>query len=367
MSVTNISYVSLPDPCINAAFLPPIYEFSNFTVIKGWQWDRTGNETVVENFRGYLNFTVHDTANNYSLLCDWGYREYVRGYTGKAEDWGWLNCVPQTGAVSLPESRTVTLMNLNHTKNLWENKSLQSPIRIAQHWYCDIVNGSYPFVSPFALAGQHLSAADSICLSPREVYQAHVDFFADTACPAVGRKSTPAFCNVTTPLPAIVKPLWVPPGSPYPGTPRLAPHLSAAPTSRGISPPPSRDCTDVSFTYPDWTIHDFTYKEPASPDNPTTASLDMSLTSRATGVRVRCRWGAEYNVTERWAVVVDYIIIPVCAPEDKTSDPLNSNSTFALRHDTVNKMLYIQQDWVCGDVAGTYSCVKHEDLFPTWR
>ena len=60
---------------------------------------------------------------------------------------GWMNCVErETGAAPPIESKITTLLNLDK-EVLFVNKSLQSPVRIAQYWYCDVVNGSYPCVS----------------------------------------------------------------------------------------------------------------------------------------------------------------------------------------------------------------------------
>ena len=76
-----------------------------------------------------------------------------------------MNCVdPLTGAPSPMESRIAALLSLDRDALLL-NKSLQSPVRIAQYWYCDIVNGSYP-----------------------EAYQARADVYLAITCPGVGRR-----------------------------------------------------------------------------------------------------------------------------------------------------------------------------------
>ncbi|KAK3342066.1 hypothetical protein B0T25DRAFT_358152 [Lasiosphaeria hispida] len=321
MSISNISHAPAPNPCTNALFQPPIYSFSNVSVAKTFVGD-------YGNFRGTFDFTVRDAANNYSLHCSWG-RGEARGYAASRDDWGWMNCVdPVTGIVPPSESRVSTLLNLD-SKALLENKSLQSPVRIAQYWYCDVVGGAYP-----------------------EAYQARADILWDIACPGTGKRDTAVSCNITQPV--TTKAQWIPRGVLFPGTPRLEHRPTAPPTTRGIDPPPSRDCTDVSFAYPDWTLNDFAYKQPISWDNPAaTASLNLSLTSRATGSRVRCRWGADVGVTKTWVVVSDYTMIPVCTPE--APDPLHSNGVFLIRFNAAKKVFYLEQNWVCGDTAGTYS------------
>jgi len=75
---------------------------------------------------------------------------------------------------------------------------------------------------------------------------------------------------------------------------------------------------------------------------------------------VRYRWGADVGVTERWEIVSEYIMIPVCALE--APDPLHSNSTFLVRFNTDDEMLYLEHKWVCGDTAGTHSCVPDFNL-----
>jgi len=183
---------------------------------------------------------------------------------------------------------------------------------------------------------------------PRESYHARADVFLDIKCPETGKRGSTVPCSVTQP--AMVKAQWIPRGTLFPGTHHLEPRPTLPPVTGGISPPPSRDCSDVSFTYLYWTIHDFTYQDPRSWDNPAaTASLNISLTSRVTGVCVRCQWGQGVGVAE----YSNNTMIPVCAPE--VPDPLHSDSTFLLRFNTVAKTVSIEQRWVCGGTAGTYS------------
>jgi len=151
---------------------------------------------------------------------------------------------------------------------------------------------------------------------------------------------------------------WIPRGTPHPGTRKLESRPYSPPTSKGISPPPARDCTDMSLTFPDWTLHDLVYKRPTTSDK-TAASLNLSLTSRATDVRIRCQWGVGINVTESWDTTNEQVIVPACKPESDAPDPLHSNSTFQLWYRTVSGTLYIRQDWTCGDTAGAYSCVPY--------
>jgi len=150
-----------------------------------------------------------------------------------------------------------------------------------------------------------------------------------------------------------VKALWIPRGTLFPGTHHLEPRpTTLRPITKGVSPPPARDCSDVSLSYIYWTVHDFVYKEGEAGDNlaeKATASFNASLTSRTTGVRVRCQWGAGVGITE----YSDGNMVPECVPEGP--DPLHSDSVFRLRFNATAKTLSVEQRWVCGDVAGTYS------------
>jgi len=155
-----------------------------------------------------------------------------------------------------------------------------------------------------------------------------------------------------------MKAQWTPGGTLFPGTHHLERRPTTPPQAKAISPPPPQDCTELSFSYPDWTVHDLTYVQPVSWDNAAaTASFNTSISHRPTGVRWRCQWGAEAGVTERWAFVSEYYMLPVCKIEGV--DPLNSNSSLLVRFNANTKSITVDQSWRCGDTAGTYSCVDH--------
>lgn len=134
------------NPCANTSFQPPVYQFSNFTVTKDWWYDTPENGTApVYLFNGHLNFTLRDIANNFSFGCSLGYDSVdLRGYASDPKEWGWLNCIPETGIAQSSSTRTPTLLNINDRYLLWDNQSQQTPIRVAQYWFCDSANGSYP-------------------------------------------------------------------------------------------------------------------------------------------------------------------------------------------------------------------------------
>ena len=138
MFFSNVSLSPLPNPCINSHFQPPIYEFGDFKIRKNFLRD---NDTgPYPPWNGTIDFRMSDIANNYTLYCHWGYQNYEDS-TNYEND----NCVPENG-IPAPDFRTVTLLSLDQQAIMQNNLSLSSPIKVAQFWYCDIVNGSYPYV-----------------------------------------------------------------------------------------------------------------------------------------------------------------------------------------------------------------------------
>ena len=123
-----------PNPCTDSQFRAPIYEFDKLAVFKQFFND---NDNDPRRFLSAVNFTLRDVANNYSFGCNWGPRN-----PGAGPSWETQDCVPETGPVP-DTSRSVTLLNL-WPEFLLLNRSREGPVRIAQYWYCDIRNGSYP-------------------------------------------------------------------------------------------------------------------------------------------------------------------------------------------------------------------------------
>ena len=192
----------------------------------------------------------------------------------------------------------------------------------------------------------------------RQAYQARAETALDVRCLPYGLRSRPENCTINTPLPVRVKAQWIPRGETYPNAQRLVPKPTTAIIPSGLNPPPIRDCTDISFAYPDWYLHDFTYVQPTVANDPETANLTYSVTSRATGVRVHCFWGKAYNVTWRDQHVGDYYMWPSCDPDNTGPDPMNSQTVYTMGYNRDARTLKIQQEWVCGDTAGKYSCVQ---------
>ena len=101
--------------------------------------------------------------------------------------------------------------------------------------------------------------------------------------------------------------------------------------------------TNVSFAYPDWALNDFTYKQPigknSNGDPDMSASLNLSLTSRATGARVRCRWGDDVSFTPSLGTITEFTLITSCVVE---ADPLHSSSFFDIQFNPSQRFLYLE-------------------------
>jgi hypothetical protein len=300
-SLTN----RLPNPCTDKTFSPPLYQFGDLNVTKIFWYDD------YEGYWSVVNFTVRDVANNYSFRCAWGPRDPLGGSNWESHD-----CVPETGPTQDP-SRALILLNLQ-PQSLLKNKSSEDPVRLVQYWYCDIRNGSYP-----------------------EVYQSRVDLFLNVTCPAQGNKTVEYPCVVSNGIPLAIKSQWQPTGI-LPDTPRLIARPNPPMKSpKGLDPPPPKDCTDISFTHPDWELSDFFYVPTTTGGVYETGRLNLSLTSRATGARFTCHFVAEgAKAGQGWP--------PVACPQQAVGQ--ESRSLFTVWFDSGPRELYVQEQWTCGDV-----------------
>jgi len=312
----NISTSQPDNPCTNGNFRSPVYEFDNVTISK---YFRNDNDPQERFWFSTVNFTVRDVANNYSFHCRWGPRNPQAGPSWETQD-----CIPDTGPIPDP-SQAVTMLNL-WPEYILMNKSDQDPIRLVQYWYCDIANGSYP-----------------------DVYQSKAELFLHVTCPDRGNMDTEYPCVVSTPFPVSVKAQWQPRGA-LPGTPKLVPRpIQAPPPARGgLGPVPETDCTAMSFTHPDWELSESSYIPWRNWDrNYPAETVKLNLTSRVTGNHVQCQFGGS-NVRER-----EEFWLLECSPDSE--HPPQHNSIFNVEIYMEGRLLVVREDWVCGDVGGSYS------------
>lgn len=302
---SNQTNSTLPNPCNNADFREPAYHIANIAIAKRLTDENEPDWGPAIRFWATLNFTLRDIANNYTLECKSTPKSASSGW----KHWG-PDCAPAVGGK--PESKqVVTLFHFNPA-TLLENKSSENPVRLVRYWYCDKPESgqSYP-----------------------EVYQSKIEFFLNVTCPDERTKDIPIECSVPQNA-AISKNEWQPTGA-WPGTPKLIPHPIAASPPQGLNPPPAEDCTRMSFARPDWELSNSSYQRG-------TAKVGFNLASRASGARVSCQ-GVD---AQGESVQVDCVSL---------TQGLDSRSQFTVGFEKHNETLFIQEDWVCGDVNGTYS------------
>jgi len=308
-SITNGSS-QLRDPCLDNSFQPPVYQITNLTVSKEFVMEENYPSSV------FATFDITDVANqNHSFHCAWqsgaDSRDYWRQFCTPVGG-GWL------------AKRSLTLMNL-HPWELIHNRSNEEPIRFVEYWFCDIKNGEiYP-----------------------QVYQSRADMIVDVTCPFQGTIGVEHFCTISNQLPMTVKSQWQPTGA-LPGTRRLVPRLESGTGSGGLYPPPSRDCTEVSLTHPDWVLSEFTYTPGIDPEKYETAIVTFSLEGRASGTRVTCGYGGKDGTAAEGE-----LLILACSPHQNAS--LESHSRLAVKFHSHDRWLSIQEDWTCGDTKGLHS------------
>ena len=132
---TSISARQLPSPCNNPNFRKPVYSLDNVNISKRYEYNYYEDEKAVIQ----LNFTLRDTANNYSLRCVWGPLGRLQS---SVPDW-LGGCVPEDADVVAPdEFQTRTSMLVKTFA--YHPTAPPEPIEIAQLWMCGQENGSYP-------------------------------------------------------------------------------------------------------------------------------------------------------------------------------------------------------------------------------
>ena len=161
---------------------------------------------------------------------------------------------------------------------------------------------------------------------------------------------------MSTPLPVTVNAKWTLPTLP---SNRLVPRPtrpSDTNTSRGLDPAPAEDCTDISFTHPDWVLDDIFYipgPKPTKPDVKTT-SLNFTVASRATGAQAHCRW--EGALKDHMFSSDRGVMVLVCSSSPQNiSNAFRSRDNFTADYYMDGRELTLRQDWTCGDTQGKYS------------
>jgi len=285
----------LPNPCTDADFHAPVYEYQQWRLRKVYL-----NPNGEYPLRYQLTVTLRDSANNYAMQCvgtiDVPNVPYDR--------WR-INCVPES---DFQDDRFQGQVSLSMWLRIFEVDWLTyEPLSVSQFWYCPpVANASaYP-----------------------HVYKAYVGTAFNGSCQGRNMNTTrtdvPYACNITT-LPSYAANFTQSLSLTANVTGALVPRpLVPVPEERS-DPPPARDCTDMSLTYPDWTIEgDMVYVPSPSraPINQTT--LNFTITSRATGVSHFCRWGGRNVEVQNYDELQMVCSAPSGSPYDASGTSFRS-------------------------------------------
>ncbi|KAK5658126.1 hypothetical protein OQA88_2682 [Cercophora sp. LCS_1] len=317
--------IRVPNPCVDADFRPPVYEFADWKVTRVY-----GNASGEYPNTFHISVTLRDSLNKYEMECA-GDHEIKVG--GPYED-RFTRCAPPGGfqddsfqpVVSFEIYQRTLVEGTKQTDWL-----ATRALGFQQYWLC----------TPAANSSTY-----------RRVYKAVAWSDFRISCPSRNGTETGQLlaCNATTPtsLAADFTPAW----SDLNQTDRLAPHPSPSPApEKGMSPPAAVDCTDASFAHPDFIIEDGAVYVPSPRGEKFSegASLNLTIANRATGVRNFCYWGGNHTALD-WNTDMQ---LKCLALPGATADP--TGSSFDLRFRTSTREAYFIQDWTCGDTAGTYS------------
>ena len=195
----------------------------------------------------------------------------------------------------------------------------------------------------------------------------------NVSCPREGPSGDLYDCNVTVPTPVIINSQLGLAGLPN-GTQALVPRPIGAEQVPDVRNPtdllPSQDCTDMSFTHPDWTMEDDAIYIPNAPGTDlNSSSLSFTISSRATGVKAFCTWGGNHTALQwdnrlGWGSRTTFVMECLLAA-GSALDP--SRSVFSVEYTSAQKILRIQQDWICGDTQGAHTYDNPDSVYLTLR
>lgn len=128
-----------PNPCNDAAFVPPIYDISAIKAEKSFL-------DYPQNVPGptKVGFRLSDIANKYSMLCSWSvtittYMGREGGYTSRAVGFE-SDCVPENDP-GLDKFMNRFLTNISTTSTTGDSNQA---VALSQIWVCEPINGHYP-------------------------------------------------------------------------------------------------------------------------------------------------------------------------------------------------------------------------------
>jgi len=117
----------------------------------------------------------------------------------------------------------------------------------------------------------------------------------------------------------------------------------------------SQNCSDISFTHPDWIVDDFEFQSrDYGGSDIEVVSANLSLTSKPTGVRALCRQDGVTGASGQRKSSVDF---SCSLSSGGITD--ESDSTFEVSFNLSDNTVNVQQAWICHDVSASgFSYVK---------
>lgn len=308
----------LRNPCTDAEFLPPLYELSSWNVSKTYL-NASGELPTYYTF----SVTLQDTANSYSLRCSGEFRvPFPPNQDLKTP------CAPEDAFQDDRFQGNVWLIVRKPAPGADDRWIREGSLGLEHFWYCPPHQGesAYPHVYRVISGTSKFNGS----------------------CPSQQTPNTTYACDVTTSpgMTSSLTPKWL-----RNQTESLIPHPLTSPAEERVDLPPTRDCTDMSLTYPDWVVDNAIYVPNLPKTSINTTMLNFTITSRATGAQQFCSWGG--NNTEVIRENMD--LMPLrCRPlPGALEDP--SQSSFGAGFWSKSRELLVRQSWICGNIGGTYS------------
>lgn len=312
-------HLLLPNPCTDAGFLRPNYTLSGLNLTRTFLNATNDFPALYQ-----ANVSVHDAANNISMRCSGEIQTVTRGRELR------IGCVHENG---LRDNRFqgYAWLDLGLSGFEPQEQSVRQlkEFQLEQYWVCP-PEPVYP-----------------------RVYRAVVLMNVNATCPprTATTTNTTSSCRVPVDFPPFTQPSFTLKGPQDPPEP-LVQRPSGPPIAEERPNPPAAECADVSLTHPNWVVEDIVY----FPNYPRVGAdgqtLNLTITSRATGVTQRCYWGWDNVKTEYlW-----YGLKLACQPLDGAPTDL-SRTVFDITFwsEGISYNLWIRQNWMCGDKKGTYS------------
>lgn len=325
----------LPNPCTDASFRAPVYEIVSWNVTRA----HSDSSSLDSPVRIDVAATLWDRVNNYSMQCA-GDLMFARPW-----DYWYISCAPEGGFrdEGLQQLASIALWSQPFSRDSGTNN-----LMVQQYWGCAIQEQEdirFPYVHSC-----QQQAGDTEVLTQdagRRVYTARATNHRFTvSCPS--KNTTSINCNMTTP--SRLQSDFTLPWNANQTTPLRSLPIVGPAEQRPQAGVPSLDCALNAFTHPDWTIEEGATYIPSPPGGKLAdITLNLTITSRVTGIQHLCRWGGDHKAVDWYGNPQLSCALPAGAAFDA------SLTSYIMVFFPDKRTLRIDQRWVCGDSAGTYS------------